>query len=147
MKKSTKYLAIAALVLSIVVNYGCPGIFGYNVVGTWTVSATFADNDTESYTITFAGDKKAGTVTWTAYGYSLTGTYAVNGKNINFEVGDSEELDSFSGVFDKKDEMHGTGTLLWYSDASPDARKMKRKQTRAAALSESYTFTWIGFKN
>jgi len=149
MKKSTKYLAIMALFLSIVINYGCPGIFGYNVVGTWSVTATFdIDNETEDYTISFAGDKKSGTVTWTAFGYSLSGTYSVNGKNITFEVGDEWELDSFTGTFNKKDEMSGTGTLLWYSDASPDARKMKRMQTRMTnAQSESYTFTWIGFRN
>ena len=149
MKKSTKYMAIMALFLSIVINYGCPGIFGYNVVGTWSVTATYdLDNETEDYTITFVGDKKSGTVTWTAFGYSLTGTYSVSGKNIDFEVGDSVELQSFSGTFNKKDEMSGTGTLLWYSDAAPEARKMKRMQRRmASAQSESFTFTWIGYKN
>ncbi len=40
MKKSTKYLVITALILTIVINYGCPGIFGYNIVGTWSVTAT-----------------------------------------------------------------------------------------------------------
>lgn len=144
MKKSTKYLAITALILSIVINYGCPGIFGYNVVGTWSVTATFGVEDTEDYTISFAGDKKSGTVTWTAFGYSLTGTYAVNGKNIDFEVGDANELQSFSGTFTNNKEMSGTGVLLFYGDASPDLRNMKRRQARSAAQSETHMFDWFG---
>ena len=147
MKKSIKYLAITALILSIVINYGCPGLFGYNIVGTWTITATFTDA-VEDYTVSFAGDKKTGTVTWTFAGWgTLTGTYTVNGKSITFEVGDSIELDSYSGTFTKKDEMSGTGTLLWYSDAAPNARQMKRMQTRKAnAQSETQNFTWIGTK-
>ena len=146
MKKSTKYLAITALILSIVINYGCPGIFGYNVVGTWSVTATFGVEDTEDYTISFAGDKKSGTVTWTAFGYSLSGTYAVNGKNIDFDVGDSTELQTFSGTFANNKEMSGNGTWLLYGDASSDSRNIKRRQTRIAAQSASYAFDWVGTK-
>ncbi|MFC2160071.1 hypothetical protein ACFLRX_00300 [Acidobacteriota bacterium] len=149
MKKNTKYLFIMALILSIVVNYGCPALFGYNVVGTWSITATYGEDTIEDYTVSFAGDKKTGTVTWTYAGYgTLTGTYSVNGKNITFEVGDAIELDSYSGTFRNNKEMSGTGTLLWYSDAAPGVRKMKRLQSRVAtALSESEPFTWVGFKN
>jgi hypothetical protein len=96
MKKNTKYLAIAALVLSIVINYGCPGIFGYNVVGTWAVTATYDVGGTENWTISFAGDKKTGTVTLTGGGDSITGTYSVDGKNIDFEVSASDGIISFA---------------------------------------------------
>ncbi len=145
MKKSVRYLAITALILSIVINYGCPGIFGYNIVGTWSVTATFGPGDTEDYTMSFAGDKKTGTVTWTAFGYSLTGTYTVSGKNVDFEVSDSGEMETFTGVFDNKDTMSGTGILTFFEAAASDFRKMKRRQARAV-LEDSYNFTWTGTK-
>ncbi len=141
-----KILAVFAVVLTILINYGCPAIFGYNIVGTWSVTATFGPDDTEDYTMSFAGDKKAGTVTWTAFGYSLTGTYSVSGKNVTFEVSDADESQTFSGTFDKKDEMSGTGTLTFYFvDPPSDVRKMKRRQARTAA-DLSYDYTWVGLK-
>lgn len=147
MKKSTKYLAIFALVLTIVINYGCPGVFGYNIVGTWSILATFGVNDTEDYIVSFAGDKKTGTVTWTGFGYSLTGTYAVDGKNIDFEVSSSEELQTFTGTFTGNKEMSGNGVWLVYGNASSPMSNRMRRHARAAGQSESYSFDWVGTRN
>jgi hypothetical protein len=146
MKKSTKYLAITALVLSIVINYGCPGFFGYNVVGTWSFTATYDVGGTENWTITFAGDKKTGAVTLTSNGDSITGTYMVNGKDIDFDVSASDGIITFAGTFDNNKEMSGFGTVLLYADASSVLSNMMRRQARAAALSESFAFDWIGIK-
>lgn len=147
MKKSTKFIAILALVLSIVINYGCPGIFGYNIVGTWSVRATFGVDDTENYIISFAGDRKTGTVTWTAFGYSLTGTYAIDGKNIDFEVSSSDELQTFTGTFSNNKEMSGTGVWLVYGDAASVLSNTMRRQARAVAKSDSFAFNWVGTRN
>ncbi len=147
MKKSTKHLAIFALVLAIVINYGCSGLFGYNIVGTWSILATFGVNDTEDYIISFAGDKKTGTVTWTAFGYSLTGTYAIDGKNIDFEVSNSDELQTFEGTFTDNKEMSGNGVWLVYGNASPSQNNRMRRHAREAGQSESYAFDWVGTRN
>ena len=146
MKKNTKYLAIVALVLSIVINYGCPGIFGYNIVGTWSFEATYDVGGTDNWTISFGGDKKTGTVTLTGNGASITGTYAVNGKNIDFEVSEVDGIISFAGTFSSNKEMTGNGTLLFYADASSVISNMMKRQTRAAAQSESFAFNWIATK-
>lgn len=143
MKKSTKFLAFAALLACILINYGCPAIFGYNIVGSWNVTAAFDfDSYTEDYVMTFAGDRKTGTVTWEAFGYTLDGTYAVDGKNVDFDVSDAYEIQTFTGTFSNKDEMSGTGVWLVYGDAPADLNRIMRRQARAAAASESYSFTW-----
>ncbi len=147
MKKGTKYLAIFALVLTIVINYGCPGVFGYNIVGTWSILATFGVDDTEDYIISFAGDKKIGTATWTAFDYSLTGTYAVDGKNIDFEVSSSDELQTFTGSFTGNKEMSGTGVWLVYGNASSRMSNRMRRHAKAEGQSQSYTFDWVGTRN
>ncbi len=147
MKKSTKAIAIFALVLTIVINYGCPGLFGYNLVGTWSVRATFGVDDIEDYIMSFAGDKKTGTVTWTAFNYSLTGTYSVNGKNVDFEVSSSEELQTFTGTFTNNKEMSGTGVWLIYGDVASVLSKTMRRQARAVTKSDSFPFEWVGTRN
>ena len=146
MKKSTKYLAIFALVLSIVVNYGCPGIFGYNIVGTWSFTATYDVGGTDNWAVSFGGDKQTGIVTLTGDGASITGTYAVDGKNIDFEVSEVDGIISFTGTFTSNKEMTGTGSLLFYADASSVLSNMMKRQARAAAQSESYAFDWIATK-
>lgn len=146
MKKRTKYLPIFALAVSIMINYGCPSVFGYNIVGTWSVSVTYDVGGTEDYTISFAGDKKTGTTTLTSDGVSISGTYAVDGKNIDIEVNASDGIITFTGTFTNNKEMSGNGTLLFFADASSVLRNMMKRQARAAAQSESWTFTWIGTK-
>ena len=88
-------------------------------------------------------------MTWTYvhpdFSYTLTGTYTVNGKNIDFEIGDDLELQTFTGTFDGKDEMSGDGVYLIYGDASPQVLNNRmRRQARAVADSETWNFTWIG---
>lgn len=139
-------MAIFALAVSIMINYGCPSVFGYNIVGTWRVTATYDVGGTEDWTISFAGDKKTGTVTLTSDGVSLTGTYRVDGKNVDFEVNASDGIITFTGTFTNNKEMSGTGTLLFFADVSSVLRNMMKRQARAAAQSESWTFTWIGIK-
>jgi len=146
MKKSTKSIAIFALVLTIVINYGCPGFFGYNIVGTWSFTITYDVGGTENWTITFAGDKKTGTVTLTSDGSSIPGTYAVDGKNIDFEVSASDGIIIFTGTFTNNKEMSGNGTLLYFADVSSVLSNMMKRQTRAAVQSESYAFDWVGTK-
>jgi hypothetical protein len=135
MKKSTKYLAIAALALSIVISYGCPGIFGYNIVGSWSIAAIYDAGGTDNWSVTFTGN-----------GATITGTYSVNGKNMDFEVTAVDGMISFSGTFSTNKKMSGTGTLLLYADASSVLSSMMNRKTRAAAQSESYAFDWTGTK-
>jgi len=146
MKMSTKSMVILALVLSIVINYGCPGFFGYNIVGTWSVTATYDEGGTDNWTVSFGGDRKTGTVTLTSNGASITGTYAINGKSIDFEVSEVDGIISFTGTFSSNKEMTGTGSLLFYADTSSVLSNMMKRQARAAAPSESYAFEWIGTK-
>lgn len=139
-------MAIFVLVLSIVISFGCPGFFGYNIVGTWSVTATYDVGGTENWTITFAGDRQTGTVTLTSEGTSITGTYAVDRKNFDFEVSASDGIISFTGTFTNNKEMSGTGNVLIFADASSVLSKMMRRQARASAQSESYAFDWLGTK-
>ncbi len=142
-----KYLAILALVLTIVINYGCPSLFGYNIVGVWMITGSYDVGGSDDWTVTFAGDKKSGSVTLTSGSNSISGTYEVDGKNADFEVSASDGVISFSGTFTNNKEMSGTGTVLFYSSASSVLSKMMKRQAKAAAQSESYSFDWVGTKN
>lgn len=147
MKKNTKYLTIFVLALCIVINYGCPSIFGYNIIGTWSVAATYALGGTDNWTVSFVGDKKSGTVTLSGYGTSLTGTFEVDGKNIDFDVSASDGIISFAGTISNNEEMNGTGTVLFYSDASGFLSNLMKRHARTAAQSVSFAFDWVGTKN
>ncbi len=145
MKKSTKTMAIFAIVLSIVINYGCPGFFGYNIVGTWKVIATFTPGGgTKIWTIIFAGDKKTGSLTLNGGGWSSTGTYTVKGKNIDFEASESIGMISFSGTINNNEEMSGSGTIIYNVATSSVLNNIMRKQASAATQSESVAFDWVG---
>lgn len=147
MKKSTKFGVGLALLISIFINYGCPGLFGYNIVGTWAAVASFLDGGTGNWTISFAGDKKTGTVNFTDGQNTLDGTYSVDGKNIDFDVSASDGIITFVGTFQKKDEMSGSGTLILYSENSTLFQKIVKRQAKAAAQSDSYAFDWTATRH
>ncbi len=82
---------------------------GYDITGTWqsNVHSTTINWD---YTIshTFTGKKKSGTVLESGF-CGETGTYTVDGKNVNFTITwSSGNAGVFTGTFIDKDTMSGT---------------------------------------
>jgi hypothetical protein len=145
MKKNLKYLALVGLVLAFLIHYGCPAFFGYNITGVWAIFATYTQGGNDDWTVSFDGDRKSGSCTLSGGGTTITGTYQVNGKDVDFEVSASDGLIIFQGTFTDRNSMGGDGTLLLYSPESPLAKLLGR-QARSNALSESWTFVWTGDK-
>ena len=146
MKKNLKYLALAGLVLASLIHYGCPAIFGYNITGVWAIFASYTLGGSDNWTVSFDGDRKSGICTLTGNGGSITGTYQVNGKDVDFEVSAFDGLIIFQGTFTGRNSMGGDGTLIIYSPDSPLAKILGR-QARSHSLSVSETFVWTGDKN
>jgi hypothetical protein len=77
----------------------------YDIVGQWNISGTI---QTKTFVITFAGDKKSGTLT--LQGYIDVGTYTVSGKTVHFEFHATGYNYNwvYEGEFSGKDAMGGT---------------------------------------
>lgn len=107
----------------------------YDIVGTWRF--TFSDSSnpslTETFSLTFTGTKKSGTYAFTEIPI-YTGTYAVDGKNVNMVVTILPYV-TFSGQFTGKDTMSGTWTL----NSQPVSLKMPLS---GSAASSSAILNW-----
>ena len=113
MKNNTKPIAIFAIVLSIMINCGCPGLLEYDIRGIWSIMAAFSVNDTKNWDISFTGDGTRGTVFLVAFDYRRSGTFVVDGKNIDIEVIGSGAIISFRGTITNNKYMTGNGTSFY----------------------------------
>ncbi len=77
----------------------------YDITGSWNFIFTLGSNNTP-WTIAFTGDKKSGTFLTTGNPV-LTGTYAVDGKNVTMTLTYAPTI-NFSGSFSDKNVMSGT---------------------------------------
>ncbi|MGD2245979.1 MAG: hypothetical protein PVI11_05475 [Candidatus Aminicenantes bacterium] len=146
MEKKINDLALFGLVLAILINCGCPAIFGYNIIGNWWVTVAYTVGGEDSWDVTFSGDRNSGSCTLTGGGVTIAGTYTVTGKDVDIEFTASDGLIVFTGSFESRNAMSGNGTLLLYSPSSPLFSKLMNRQARSALKSESYPFTWYGEK-
>ena len=81
----------------------------YDIMGTWDVNFTGVSG-LSSFTIIFSGARKTGT--WTLSGWTDTGSYTVDGKNVQFQFSGEDWI--WIGTFTGKDTMSGNHT--WNSE-------------------------------
>ena len=109
MKKATRILAIFFLVIGFSLFYGCA--VPYNVLGVWTITLSFPGGGIKTFSVTFGGQIKEGSLTLSGGGWNATGTYEVDNKTIDFEVSSAEGIITFTGTMDSDNEMRGTATM------------------------------------
>jgi hypothetical protein len=78
----------------------------YDIAGSWSLHATYDDDDyVYDSIIVFTGDKKSGT---TSDNWGGSGTYSVDGKNVTFTIHwPNDNTSTYTGSFDGKDKMNG----------------------------------------
>ena len=78
----------------------------YDISGAWTLTWKYEDEDQNSNTITFTGDKKSGTfMIGTA-----SGTYSVDNKRVQWTYAGGQTI--YTGEF--TDKTHMSGTMISY---------------------------------
>jgi len=85
----------------------------YNIVSNWIIYENYPDGTSGEQYITFSGSKTSGTFVDQD---GFTGTYNVNGRNVNFSY-DFGLWFSYSGTFTGKDTM--SGNWNWTYQGSP----------------------------
>ncbi|MCJ7524545.1 MAG: hypothetical protein MUP71_04885 [Candidatus Aminicenantes bacterium] len=88
----------------------------YDITGDWTLTWKYEDEDQNSNTITFSGDKKTGSFTIG----SGVGTYTVDAKKVQWIYSDGQTI--YTGEFTDKTHMSGT-MLSWGYDGTWSAVK------------------------
>ena len=78
----------------------------YDITGAWTLTWKYEEEDQNSNTITFMGDKKSGTF---KIG-TASGTYSVDNKKVQWIYSGGETI--YTGEF--TDKTHMSGTMLSY---------------------------------
>jgi hypothetical protein len=78
----------------------------YDIAGSWSLHATYDDDDyVYDSIIVFSGDKKSGTTT---DNWGGSGTYSVDGKKVSFTIRwPNDNTSTYTGTFDGKDKMNG----------------------------------------
>lgn len=82
-----------------------------DIRGTWFLSAT--NLSTPTFNIEFTGMTTSGTLR--LIDFTNTGTYTVNGENVNFDIGEGI---TFTGRFENSNKMSGTHSGTNYGDWS-----------------------------
>ncbi|MBE0664246.1 MAG: hypothetical protein IH584_00380 [Candidatus Aminicenantes bacterium] len=78
----------------------------YDITGAWTLTWKYEDEDQNSNTITFSGDKKTGSFNIS----SSVGTYTVDAKKVQWIYSDGQTI--YTGEF--TDKTHMSGTMISY---------------------------------
>jgi len=112
MKKKLMILLVAALFLTMMFSTGCKKKF--DITGTWTVTLNYTSPWAQTYTgtITCAGDKETGAVTYDIADWGLhIGAYTVNDKNVTLTVTWSNgNATTFTGTSTDDNMISGTMT-------------------------------------
>ncbi|MBN1186605.1 MAG: hypothetical protein JXB49_30290, partial [Bacteroidales bacterium] len=98
-------VAVAAVLYFVVFKKKAEPEIEYDITGAWALNYTLQGDTAKSTTITFSGDKTSGTFS----GLGYTGTYTVDGKNVEFIFPSSTR---YSGSF--TDTQNMSGTILNY---------------------------------
>jgi len=110
MKKKLTVLMVIAIFVIFGLMSGCKKKF--NILGLWNVTLTYVTPWTASYsgTITFTGDKGAGTSIWDISNWGVhTGTFTVSGSTVSFRVTWSNgNTSTLSGSKTDDNNMNGT---------------------------------------
>lgn len=103
----------------------------YPIQGNWTLKEAYADNSAFSVTATFSGEIRNGIVTDSDGG---TGTYTVDGNDVNFTLVFPDVTYQYTGRFNTEDSMSGTAkrytTATHYSLGSWSASRIKTTSAR-----------------
>jgi hypothetical protein len=77
MNRYIRLLPLSIVWCALLLSLGCPSYWGYNIVGSWMADA-IVEGELRTASLTFVGDKEAGTCTMTSEGEISTGTYTVH---------------------------------------------------------------------